>query len=82
MADVAWLRNYYGTWFDKLHPTIVMDGKYNAVVRVSHVGAAAYVLIQKAGSHEKTPHTILLERVPTPADHKRMREALTAADKA
>lgn len=79
MAE-TWLARYYAGWFDKLNPSIIMDGKYNAVVRVAHVGATAYVLIQKAGSHAKTPHTILLERVPTPDDYKRMREALTQAD--
>jgi hypothetical protein len=80
MADTTWLKKYYGPWFDKLRPTVIMDGKYNAVVRVAHVGASAYVLIQKGGSHEKTPHTILLERVPGPADYTRMREALVVAD--
>jgi len=85
-GNVKWLERYYGKDFDFLNPTVEIDGKNKAVVRLTRVGDRGYsgigfVLIDKNGSHFASTPVSLHEGVPSQKDLDRMKEALKAADK-
>jgi hypothetical protein len=81
MADSNWLLTYFGgIWHKKLHPAVIMDGKYHAVVRVSLPGETHYILVRKSGVHTVTPHYVLAEGVLSDEKMKTMRERLQKAD--
>lgn len=76
-----WLRRYYGTYFESFAPTVVMEGKFWAVVRIVHEGSMAYVLVKMKGNHEITPHVPLFKGTPNADDVTRMQEILFNKDR-
>lgn len=75
-----WLHSYFGERYDTLHPELVIDGRYYAIVRVKEPGYAGYILVRKNGKHSVTKHEVLFEGTPTPADFAKMRRRLSEVD--
>jgi hypothetical protein len=89
MATIAsWLKNYYGDALVRsMNPSVVMDGKNCAVVKITVMNTASpgysrigFVLLEKNGRHDVTPHLSLHEGVPTQKDMDRMTEVFKKAD--
>jgi hypothetical protein len=82
MADAAplWLTRYYGKHFDRFSPTVIMEGKFWAIVRINKEGTVAYVLVKRKGNHESTPHVPLFQGNPTADDITKMQEILFNKD--
>jgi hypothetical protein len=85
MATKNWLERYYGKDFDLLNPTVFIDGKKKAVVRLTKTGERGYsgvgfVLIDKNGNHTASSHKSLHEGLPTDTDLERMRQELKKED--
>lgn len=76
-----WLKTYYGKDCEVLNPTVTIDGKKYAVVKLKHHGKFGYVLVMKNGRHNSTPITSLFEGIPTADDMVRMRKKLEEAEK-
>ena len=82
MSTPPWLLKYYGPkWMDLLHPTVAIDGKNFAVVRVAFPRSQAHVLVRKTGTMVASTHEILSEGVLKPGDLERMQERLALVDR-
>ena len=82
MSEHKWLDTYYGKdWMEKLSPRIVMNGRDNAVIKVTSGTAVGYVLIKKSGHHGVTPHESLHEGTPSDEDLHKMEKRLIDRDR-
>lgn len=83
---MEWLKKYFSKDdFDFLSPTVVVDGKKKAIVRLTRTGAqghsgVGYILVDKNGRHSVSTHKSLHEGVPSAADMERMKETLKKED--
>jgi hypothetical protein len=82
MSSPPWLVKYYGPkWMEQLHPTIAIDGKNFAIVRVAFPRSQAHVLVRKTGTMIASTHEIVCEGVLKKGDLERMKERLAAVDR-
>jgi hypothetical protein len=78
---MSWIEKYYGKdWMKKLSPTVVLDGKTRAVVRVVDGKSSGFVLVQKNGAHGVTPQEVLFQGLPTAIAYAAMRKRLAETD--
>lgn len=86
MSFASWLKKYYSpNEIGALNPSVVLDGKNYAVVKLtvgSGKGTAkvAYIGVRKAGRNGVSDHTPLWEGPASPAAELRFREWLIKAD--
>lgn len=85
MSSNDWLKKYYGKEFDELHPEVVFDGRFKAVVKLTKTVSRAhngvgFVLIEKNGRHATSIHKSLHEGMPSQKDMDRMQETLKKED--
>jgi hypothetical protein len=82
MADNGWLRTYYGKDFDAFNPTVLIEGKKFAVVRLlgNNAPAIAYVLIKKNGRHNASSQQSLYEGAIDADVMEKLKSALTRAE--
>jgi len=77
----AWLKKYYGEQFvQKLRPSLVLEGRKHALVRLANQGDVNYVFIQMRGQHGVTPTKVAYEGIPNPKDLERLRQELATLD--
>jgi hypothetical protein len=85
MTVPKWLADYYGKDVDVLNPTVLIEGKTHAVVRLQKIGArgsssVGFVLIRKGGSHQTSPCEPLGEGVTTTELVNKMTKRLAEVD--
>jgi hypothetical protein len=86
MSFASWLKRYYSpNEIGALNPSVVLDGKNYAVVKLTvgtgkGVAKVAYIGVKKAGRSGVSEHTPLWEGPATKQAEALFREWLTKAD--
>jgi hypothetical protein len=85
MAAPRWLKEYYGKDFEKFQPTVVMEGRTQAVVKLTQSASRGYsglgyVLVKKRGKHNASQHLVLHEGVASKEDLNTMKHVLSQKD--
>jgi hypothetical protein len=78
MSAPKWLSDYFGSEFDTLSPTVVVEGIRVAVVRITNVNlpkefkAVGYILVKKNGRFDASTHISLHEGIANAFDWEKM----------
>ncbi len=77
-----WLKRYFGKHFKELSPQVIEESEKWAVVQITNTklprgfSSIGFILVDKAGTHGKTPATSLHEGPLTAKVMKTMQNAL------